>query len=92
MNSTVPRANGEIYFFRDLGQLDLLRLLPELIECRHAAKALRLWSAGCANLPDSQDNHLPSKRCPVYALSRKCSGRRGTPAIPLLYFGTRIHW
>lgn len=48
---TVPRINGETYFFRDRGQFDLLRLriLPELIERRRSAKNLRLWSAGCSS-------------------------------------------
>ncbi len=51
MNDKALRANGETYFFRDHGQFDLLRLrlLPELIEHRRAAKTLRLWSAGCAS-------------------------------------------
>ncbi len=46
-----PRTSGETYFFRDRGQSDLLRLrlLPELIGRRRAAKTLRLWSAGCAS-------------------------------------------
>ena len=48
---TARFTTGETYFFRDLGQLDLLvrHLLPELIR-RHAAdRRLRLWSAGCAS-------------------------------------------
>jgi len=47
----MPRLNGETYFFRDLGQFDLLRLhiLPELIKRRSGEKHLRLWSAGCAS-------------------------------------------
>lgn len=47
----VPFRNGETYFFRDLGQFDLLRLrlLPELIERCGARKRLRLLSAGCAS-------------------------------------------
>jgi hypothetical protein len=51
MNDLMPRLNGETYFFRDLGQFDLLRLhiLPKLIEQRSAEKHLRLWSAGCAS-------------------------------------------
>lgn len=51
MNNTVPRINGETYFFRDHGQFDLLRLrlLPELIEHRRNTKKLRIWSAGCAS-------------------------------------------
>lgn len=51
MTDLTPRLNGETYFFRDLGQFDLLRLhiLPELIGQRSAEKHLRLWSAGCAS-------------------------------------------
>ena len=51
MNNPAPRASGETYFFRDLGQIDLLRLrlLPELIERHRSTKNLRLWSAGCAS-------------------------------------------
>jgi chemotaxis protein methyltransferase CheR len=47
----MPRINGETYFFRDLGQFDLLRLhiLPELVKRRSGEKHLRLWSAGCAS-------------------------------------------
>ncbi|OGR36978.1 MAG: hypothetical protein A2051_06015 [Desulfovibrionales bacterium GWA2_65_9] len=43
--------SGETYFFRDHGQMDLLRLrlLPELLERRRDTKTLRLWSAGCAS-------------------------------------------
>lgn len=42
---------GETFFFRDHGQIDLLRLrlLPELIAQHHNDKTLRLWSAGCAS-------------------------------------------
>jgi chemotaxis protein methyltransferase CheR len=42
---------GETFFFRDHGQIDLLRLhlLPELIELHRNDKTLRLWSAGCAS-------------------------------------------
>jgi chemotaxis protein methyltransferase CheR len=41
---------GESYFFRDQGQIDLLRrrLLPELIAARQSRRRLRIWSAGCA--------------------------------------------
>lgn len=51
MNNMALLTNSETYFFRDHGQFDLLRLrlLPELIERRRAAKTLRLWSAGCAS-------------------------------------------
>lgn len=51
MNNVEPHTSGETYFFRDHGQIDLLRfrLLPELIERRRATKKLRLWSAGCAS-------------------------------------------
>lgn len=42
---------GETFFFRDHGQIDLLRLrlLPELIAQHRNDKTLRLWSAGCAS-------------------------------------------
>ncbi len=40
----------ESYFFRDQGQINLLRkvILPELIASRHQTKTLTLWSAGCS--------------------------------------------
>ncbi len=46
----VQFTTGETYFFRDLGQIDLLSstILPELIARRAEARTLRLWSAGCA--------------------------------------------
>ncbi len=42
---------SETFFFRDHGQIDLLRLhlLPELIAQHCNDKTLRLWSAGCAS-------------------------------------------
>jgi chemotaxis protein methyltransferase CheR len=42
---------GETFFFRDRGQIDLLRmhLLPQLIAQHGTDKTLRLWSAGCAS-------------------------------------------
>ena len=42
---------GETFFFRDHGQIDLLRLrlLPELITQHRNDKILRVWSAGCAS-------------------------------------------
>src|SRR6185369_9731239 len=41
---------GESYFFRDQGQMALLRdhLLPELIARNASSRCLRLWSAGCS--------------------------------------------
>lgn len=43
---------GETYFFRDCGQISLLknRLLPELIKLKITKKkrSLRIWSAGCS--------------------------------------------
>src|SRR5208283_4372206 len=43
-------TTGETYFFRDKGQLALIRnwILPELIENRRDKRCLRIWSAGCA--------------------------------------------
>ncbi len=43
-------TNKESYFFRDKGQMALLRerLLPELIARNQATRTLRLWSAGCS--------------------------------------------
>ncbi|HAO12414.1 MAG TPA: chemotaxis protein CheR [Planktothrix sp. UBA8407] len=40
----------ESYFFRDQGQINLLRtvILPELIKSRQNTKNLTLWSAGCS--------------------------------------------
>lgn len=42
---------GETYFFRDPGQLQLLRdnILPEALRTRHAMQQVRIWSAGCAS-------------------------------------------
>jgi len=44
-------TTGETYFFRDHGQIDLLRqhILPELIERNRAVRRLRIWSAGCSS-------------------------------------------
>ncbi|HEX8832917.1 MAG TPA: CheR family methyltransferase [Abditibacteriaceae bacterium] len=43
-------TNQESYFFRDLGQFQLLRerVLPELIEKNRDSRSLRVWSAGCS--------------------------------------------
>ncbi|MBF0620447.1 MAG: hypothetical protein HQL54_00825 [Magnetococcales bacterium] len=43
-------TTGESYFFRDSGQISLLRdvLLPDLIQQRQNSKQLRIWSAGCS--------------------------------------------
>jgi chemotaxis protein methyltransferase CheR len=40
----------ESFFFRDAGQMALIRkrLLPERIQQRAASRSLRLWSAGCS--------------------------------------------
>lgn len=48
---TLRLTTGESYFFRDLGQFDLLqsKLLPDLMERRAACRTLRLLSAGCAS-------------------------------------------
>ncbi len=63
--------NGETFFFRDSGQITLLKeqILPTLIHRRKAVRSLRIWSAGCSTgeeayslailvdqlLPDRQD-------------------------------------
>jgi len=41
---------GESYFFRDKGQMALLRdhLLPDLIVSKDSSRCLRIWSAGCS--------------------------------------------
>ncbi|MDQ3812616.1 MAG: protein-glutamate O-methyltransferase CheR, partial [Armatimonadota bacterium] len=43
-------TNRESYFFRDKGQIALLRerILPELIARNKQRRSLRLWSAGCS--------------------------------------------
>ena len=43
-------TNQESYFFRDKGQLAVIRdhVLPQLIERKRATRTLRLWSAGCS--------------------------------------------
>ena len=42
---------GETYFFREAGQLDVLRteILPSLLATRGEGAPLRIWSAGCAS-------------------------------------------
>lgn len=42
---------AESWFFRDSGQMRLIRhlLLPELIASRRSRRRLRIWSAGCAS-------------------------------------------
>ena len=42
---------GETYFFRESGQLDVLRteILPSLLDRRGVHTPLRVWSAGCAS-------------------------------------------
>lgn len=47
---TASLLNNESYFFRDKGQMSLLRerILPELIARNQARRTLRLWSAGCS--------------------------------------------
>ncbi|MBF0460349.1 MAG: hypothetical protein HQL87_03045 [Magnetococcales bacterium] len=43
-------TTGESYFFRDAGQMCLLReiILPELLRLRLPDHSLRIWSAGCS--------------------------------------------
>ncbi|MBF0186708.1 MAG: protein-glutamate O-methyltransferase CheR [Magnetococcales bacterium] len=43
-------TTGESYFFRDSGQITLLRtrILPELIQSRQHDRTLNIWSAGCS--------------------------------------------
>ncbi|MCC2670992.1 MAG: methyltransferase, CheR-type [Armatimonadetes bacterium] len=43
-------VNPETFFFRDAGQMALLkgRILPELIARRRPQRSLRIWSAGCS--------------------------------------------
>lgn len=43
-------TNNESYFFRDKGQMSLLRerILPEIIARNQSRRSLRLWSAGCS--------------------------------------------
>lgn len=49
---TLLLTTGETYFFRDRGQISLLknRILPELINSKkyEAKRSLRIWSAGCS--------------------------------------------
>ncbi len=41
---------GESFFFRDHGQINLLRyqILPDLLQSRQSRRRLRVWSIGCA--------------------------------------------
>jgi chemotaxis protein methyltransferase CheR len=43
-------TNQESYFFRDQGQLSVIRdhILPELIQRNRHTRTLRIWSAGCS--------------------------------------------
>jgi len=43
-------SNPETFFYRDSGQIALLRdrILPELVARRQAHRSLRIWSAGCS--------------------------------------------
>lgn len=43
-------TTGESYFFRDAGQMRLLRevIFPELFRTRESERSLRVWSAGCS--------------------------------------------
>ncbi|MEO5362476.1 MAG: tetratricopeptide repeat protein [Magnetococcus sp. DMHC-8] len=43
-------TTGESYFFRDAGQMRLLRevIFPGLLRLRAAERTLRIWSAGCS--------------------------------------------
>ena len=43
-------TTGESYFFRDKGQMRLLRevILPELVKFQENKRQLRVWSAGCS--------------------------------------------
>ena len=47
---TARLTNNESYFFRDKGQMALLRdrILPELFRRNRDRRTLRIWSAGCA--------------------------------------------
>jgi len=47
---TARLTNKESYFFRDKGQMALLRdhILPELFARNRERRTMRLWSAGCA--------------------------------------------
>ena len=44
-------TTGESYFFRDAGQMRLLRevILPELLRIKNNEQQLRIWSAGCSS-------------------------------------------
>ncbi|MBF0161306.1 MAG: tetratricopeptide repeat protein [Magnetococcales bacterium] len=44
-------TTGESYFFRDAGQMRLLRevIFPELLALRAPSRSLRVWSAGCSS-------------------------------------------
>jgi chemotaxis protein methyltransferase CheR len=63
-------TNNESYFFRDKGQMTLLRerILPELIARNQERRTLRLWSAGCStgeepySLAMLVDELLPQRR------------------------------
>lgn len=63
-------TNNESYFFRDKGQMALLRerILPELIARNEEQRSLRLWSAGCSTGEEAYslamlvDDLLPQRR------------------------------
>lgn len=80
-------TTGESYFFRDEGQMRLLRetIFPELMSSRREERRLRVWSAGCSSgeepyslaimlkklLPFSPEWHLLIKGTDINELSLK---------------------
>jgi chemotaxis protein methyltransferase CheR len=44
-------TTNETFFFRDIGQINLLKqtILPRLLELNRDTKRLRIWSAGCSS-------------------------------------------
>lgn len=60
---------GESYFFRDKGQMSLLKnwILPRLIDRRKEGHSIRIWSAGCStgeepySIAIMVDEHIPHR-------------------------------
>jgi len=70
-------TNKESYFFRDKGQMALLRdfILPELIERNRSTQTLRIWSAGCSTGEEAYtlaillDGLLPKQKVPSWKIT-----------------------
>lgn len=76
---------GETYFFRDEGQMALLReqILPELIRQRSEQRCLRIWSAACAGGEEAYSLAI--------LVHQLLNARGDAPAWDVRILGTDIH-